>query len=269
MTYQPVIPMGGMVGWTFLNATLDSQRQSFDSAPRISRDTAYFEQQIGQITSAEDLVADRRLLRVALGAFGLQDDIDNRFLIRKILEGGTTDSDALANKMSDARYKELADAFGFADRDTPHTQDEEFGTKITAAYRTRMFEVAVGEQDQALRLAMNAERELLSIVSGGDDDDDDTRWLRIMGSPPLRQVFETAFGLPDGFAQLDIDKQLEVFQERAASQIGINNLTDLADDGLRKKLVERFLLRDQVAAMTSMSSTSIALTLLRSAPPAF
>ena len=40
---------------------------------------------------------------MALGAFGLQDDINNRYFIRKILEEGTTNEDALANRFSDTR----------------------------------------------------------------------------------------------------------------------------------------------------------------------
>ena len=50
---------------------------------------------------------------VALGAFGLQDDLPNRFFIQKVLEGGTLSTDSLANKLSDPRYAALAKAFGF------------------------------------------------------------------------------------------------------------------------------------------------------------
>ena len=39
--------------------------------------------------SAADLVADRRLLKVALGAFGLEGEIDKKAFIRKVLEEGT------------------------------------------------------------------------------------------------------------------------------------------------------------------------------------
>lgn len=269
MSFQPVIPMGGLAGWSFLNSTMGTQKQAFDEAPRIVRDTDYFEQKISKVSSAEDLVADRRLFRVALGAFGLQEDLDNRFLIRKILEGGTKNPDALANKLSDSRYKDLAEAFGFAGPSPPRTQSAGFGAEITAAYRTRAFEVSVGESDQALRLAMNAERELAGIATNKAGDKEDTLWLRIMGNPPLRQVFETALGLPKSFAQIDLDQQLATFKDRASSQLGLGSLTDLEESALREKLIERFLLRDQIAAASSLSSTSIALTLLQSAPARF
>jgi hypothetical protein len=269
MSFQPVVPMGGLVGWKFLKSTLDTQKLAFDSAPRITRDTDYFEQKISEISSAEELIADRRLLRVALGAFGLQEDLDNRFLIRKILEGGTKNDDALANKLSDSRYKDFTNAFGFADQARPNTQTPGFGTQITASYRTRAFEAAVGDQDQSLRLAMNAERELAQIALNPSSDSEDTLWLRLMGNPPLREVFEIALGLPQTFAQLDIDQQLEILKNKASSGLKITSFKDLSDTDLRKSLIEKYLLRDQISATSSMSSNSIALTLLQSRPPLF
>jgi len=79
---QPLIPLGGYAGWRFLSASLDTQLSRFAESPVAARDMDYFRQEIGKITSAEDLVSDFRLLRVALGAFGLQDDLPNRAFIR-------------------------------------------------------------------------------------------------------------------------------------------------------------------------------------------
>ena len=67
------------------------------------------------MTSAADLVADRRLLKVALGAFGLEGEIDKKAFVRKILEEGTADPASLANRLTDKSYYKLAEAFGFGD----------------------------------------------------------------------------------------------------------------------------------------------------------
>jgi len=267
MNFEPVLPLGGLPGWALLNRTLARQTDLFNTSPEIVRDTDYFEQTIGTIRTAEDLVADRRLLRVALGAFGLQDDIDSRAFIRTILEEGTVRDDALANRLADDRYQQLADAFGFADRPVPRTQLSDFGSQITAQFRQRAFEVAVGDQNEALRLSLNARRELADVV--GDDAAEDTRWLRILGNAPLRRVFEVALGLPEGFAQLDLDRQLDEVKDRAARQLDISNLSDLTNSDAQETLIQRFLLRDQVSDFTAQSSQSIALTLLQAAPRAF
>lgn len=259
--YQPIIPATGLVGWKFLERTYEVQNQAFQNSAVISRDTEYFEANIGEIDTAEDLVADRRLLRVALGAFGLDEDIDNKYFIQKILEEGTHTDEALANRLSDDRYKEFSEAFGFGNFDIPSTKISDFGEKITAKYRSQQFEVAVGEQDENMRLALYTERSLADLVDGGESND--TKWFKIMGTPPLREVFETALGLPDSFGQLDIDMQLKNFKEYSQKQFGTSELSDFADAELQDKLVQKFLVRGQLDEYQATSSGSIALTLLQ------
>lgn len=263
MIFQPVVPSTGLTGWLFLNATLDRQIEQFDKSPTIIRDTEYFEQKIGGISTAQELVLDRRLLRVALGAFGLQEDINSRAFIQKILEEGATHDEALANRLADDKYARLAETFGF-DRASPRTMQGGFGVEITALFRARSFEVAIGGQDQALRLALNTKRELADIVTS--DETENAKWFTIMGTAPVRSVFETVLGLPSSFGQLDLDRQLVEFQDRAARQLGISSLEDLAEPEAMEKLIERFLLRDQIKqGGVAFSSSSIALTLLQNA----
>lgn len=261
MGFQPVIPLSGLVGWKFLERTLERQTNAFDASPDIRRDTDYFAEKIGEIDTAEQLVSDRRLLRVALGAFGLQDDIDNKYFIRRMLEDGTLKGDALANRMADDRYKNLSKAFGFGDFNTPRTKLSDFASEIVSAYRERSFEVAVGAQDDNLRLALNASRELGDIA--GDSGAADTKWFRIMGNAPLRAVFETALGLPKGFGQLDLDQQLTVFRDKAARQLGDGEIDQFTDPEKVEKLVQRFLVRAQVSEVQTVSNGAIALTLLQ------
>ncbi|MGI9388684.1 MAG: hypothetical protein ACR2O1_01390 [Boseongicola sp.] len=91
MTYQPVVPAGGNVGWNFLSRTRDAQQDAFNASSQVVRDTEYFREKIGGVQTAEDLVSDRRLLSIALGAFGLAEDVGNKFFVRKVLEEGTLD----------------------------------------------------------------------------------------------------------------------------------------------------------------------------------
>ena len=261
MTFQPVIPVGGLAGWGFLNRTMQAQTTAFQKSPTLVRDTEYFAQNIGDVKSADQLVSDRRLLRVALGAFGLSDDINNTHFVRKILGDGTIDPYALSNRLADTRYKAFSKAFGFGDFDTARTQLSDFAKEITNLYQTRQFEEAVGVQDSDLRLALNAKRELGSISSGTGSDN--TKWFTIMGSAPLRSVFETAFGLPSSFGKLDIDKQLVVFQHKSEKIFGSSAVSNFSDHTAQEALVERYLLMSQISNSASASSAEIALTLLR------
>lgn len=263
MSFQPIIAGSGLVAWNLLQRTMETQTRAHDASAEIVRDTDYFAAKIGEINTAEELVSDRRLLRVALGAFGLQDDLDNRYFITRILADGTVRDDALANKLTDGRYKEMSAAFGFGNAATPLSKISDFPEKIIARYRRQQFEVAVGQQDDNLRLALNAERALQDLA--GQSSSLNTKWLRIMGNPPLRQVFETALGMPASFGQLDIDRQLEMFKDRADSQLGSADIAQFAKPENVTKLVQKFLLRAQVEEIQAASTGNIAVSLLQGA----
>ncbi len=209
MSFQPVIVGVGLSAWSFLKSTRDSQRIAHQSDTVSQREDAYFRDTIGSVDSAEDLVADRRLLAVALQAFGLSNDLPNTFFVRKILEDGTLDPGALANRLADSRYTEFSSAFGFGDSAVPRTKLSGFADEILLKAQDQRFEEAVGVQDDALRQALYFERKLPEMAR--DTATDSSRWFRLMGDKPMRLVMEQALGLPQSFGQLDIDKQLEMF----------------------------------------------------------
>ena len=262
MTFQPVVPSGGLVGWRYLSLTLDRQMDAFSNSPWNQRDTDYFSETIASVRSAEALVSDRRLLRVALGAFGLQDDINNKAFIQKALEGGTDDSRALANRLADDRYSEFVETFGFGNVSGSQVDQPGFAEAIIDKFRAAQFEVAVGESDQDMRLALNASRELEDLANR--DATEDTKWFLILGTPPLRSVFETALGLPSSFGQIDIEQQVETMKDLSSRRLGLGSIDDLSDPATREDFVEQFLLRSQISKFNDgFSSQSIALTLLQ------
>jgi hypothetical protein len=267
MSYQPIIPYGGNLGWSFLKNTRDAQQETFDSSAAITTNAEYFREHIGKIQSAEELVSDRRLLTVALGAFGLDDDIENRFYIQKVLEEGTLNEESFANRLADKRYFAMAEAFGF-ELVPPSTAISTFPDEILDAYKKRQFEVAVGDQDSDLRLALGIERDLTNLADS--DLSEEAAWFTIMGTSTMRSVFETALGLPSEIAAVDIDQQLKIFKEKSSSLFGTTDPSDFADPELQDELVRNFLFRAELEASSSATSQgSVALTLLQSQTPLF
>lgn len=262
MSFAPALPLTGYAGWALLKRTLARQTAVFAAAPEIRSDEAYFRARIGSIDSAEALVKDRRLLKVALGAFGLDDDINNRFFIQKVLEGGALKAGALAGKLANKQYLKLSAAFGFGDYSVPRTKLSDFADGIVAAYKDRQFEIAVGEQDENLRLALNLRRELPQIA-GKTTSSDTAKWFTILGNPPLRQVFETALGLPSGIGKLDLDQQLMAFRAKANAQLGSAEISAFNDPEKVEALVRRFLVRSEAAGLAGSSGTNTALQLLQ------
>lgn len=261
MSFQPVVPASGYAGWSFLTRTRAAQQAAFDRNPVQRRDEDYFRQKIGSVRTAADLVSDRRLMTVALGAFGLDADINARAFIEKVLSDGTLKTAALSNRLADKRYAEMSRAFGFGDYTIPRTALSDFPDAILARYRANRFEASVGEVSPDMRLALNAQRELPLIAAKAQSAD--TKWFTIMGSPPLRTVVQTAFGLPKSFSSVDLDQQLTVFRDRAERYLGTSDPSVLADPAKAEALVRLYLVRSQVAAGAVTSSGAAALSLLQ------
>lgn len=260
MNFKPAVPFGGFSGWTFLKRTIEAQKAAFVASAEVRRDEDYFRQKIGGIRTAEALVSDRRLLRVALDAFGLGNDINNRFFIRKVLEDGTLTTGALSNRLADKQYLAFSKAFGFGDYSVPRTQLSDFADTILAQFRTRSFEAAVGAQNDTMRLALNAERELPALAARNANED--TLWYTVIGSPPLRQVFQTAFGLPASFGAIDLDQQLQVYKAKAEQAFGDGGIRQFADPAALDGLIRRFLARSEAQGAPG-ATASAALTLLQ------
>ncbi|MCL6284670.1 DUF1217 domain-containing protein [Ruegeria sp. 2012CJ41-6] len=263
MSFRPVVPVGGIVGWQFLQRTQEHQREALSASPLMKREAEHFLKEIGNVTSAEELVADRTLLKVALGAFGLESDLNNRFFVQKILEDGTSAQDALANRLADKRYRAFSDAFGFGPGAIQKTSLVTSMEDVVEKYQSQAFETAIGESDESMRISLYAQHELVDIATG--EGTDTTKWLNIIGLPPLRTMFETALGLPRSFASVDLDKQVEVFRDRFSSATGLSDLSALSDPNAMEKTTHLYLARAQIASFASQqSSAAIALSLLQS-----
>lgn len=261
MSFSPIIPAGGLVGWRFLNRTLERQQSAFSGDKALQREEVYFRANIGKVRTAGELVADRRLLAFALDAFGLGGDLANRAFVRKVLESRSGDSGALANKLADKRYREFAGAFGFAEPGGPRTTLSARVERIVGQWRQEQFEQAVGTVDEDMRIALNARSEIARIADQAGTDDG--RWYAVLGSAPLRAFIQTALALPSSFASIDLDKQVATLRGRLRSTVGESEVSALSDPGKLEKLTRAYFLRSDTAA--SASSGTTALTLLSQA----
>lgn len=239
---------------------MPAQLESFSSSAEQKRLTEHFLDSASDIKSAESVVADRQVLSVALGAYGLQDDIQNKYFVQRVLEDGSSSRDALANRLTDSRYQRLAKDFAF-DGATPIVGlKPDVAKEMVELFNQQSFALAVGDTQPNLRLALNAQNELGRIASSSVSDN--AKWYLVMGNPPLRSVFETALGLPSSVGTLDVDQQLGMFKDKARTAFGEDDVAAFADPELMGRLIDRYLLKEQVAQGTSLSSSSVALQLI-------
>ncbi len=264
MFFQPAIGVGGYSGWLILQRTEANQREAFERSPALDRDIEYFRENISKATTAEKLVGDRRLLTVALGAFGLSEEIDKRAFIEKALDEGTEQDDAFANRLNDPRFKRMAETFGYGNvTEIIDVSTEEFREDIIARFKSLEFERAVGETDNDMRLALNFRREITEY--GESEATENTMWFQIMGNQPLREVLAAALNIPSEVSQLDIDRQREIFADKANQIFGDTSPALFGEQENIDEALRRFFIKRQLDAGPSATTPGMAaLTVLQS-----
>ena len=91
-----------------------------------------------------------------------------------------------------------------------------------------------------------------------------TLWYEVLGNPPLREVFEKAFGFGSDYGKLSVDRQLEEFTKASERYLGSADFKDIASDAGIDRLVTSYLARSQITTTFAQNRYSTALTLLTS-----
>ncbi|MGB3407681.1 MAG: DUF1217 domain-containing protein [Jannaschia sp.] len=144
MTYSPIVLGTGVSGYAFVNRTRATQQALYSRSPAVERQTQSFLTDIRDVKTSDQLLDNRAMLTVILGAFGLDDDINNRAFIKKVLDSDLSDPRSLANRLADKRYLALAETFNFAGEGGPLAPDGRSGGEIAAKLAT------VGSADDLL-----------------------------------------------------------------------------------------------------------------------
>lgn len=192
-------------------------------SPAVAQQTKYFKQHIGEVKSAGDLMKNYRLLSYALKAFGLDDMVNSRALVRKILDGGVSDPKSLANKMNDTRFKEFAKAFDFAAHGAQTTSRAAASTEIIEKFTRQTLETEAGATNESVRLALYFTRKAATITSAFD----------ILADKALLKVVRTTLSMPEAMSQQNIDTQAKALDKKI-------KYADFQDPAKVKRFVQRF-----------------------------
>ena len=261
--FSPAAPVGGYLGLKLLDRAGDRQRAAFEKSPNIQRDIAYFRTRIREVESAAAFVADRRLLQVALGAFGLDSEISKRAIIRRVLDEAPDRPESFAARLNDPRWRAFARTFNFSTQ-PPRLPAAAFDQRITARYVELSFERALGEAQPVLRLALNFRREIATIAAGVGVER--SGWFQVLAQPPLRRVIESAFGLPASLAQLDVDRQRRILETKSQALFGVSSPAAFRDPKNVETALRRFFAVESRQDDNRGARGSAALSILTTAP---
>jgi uncharacterized protein DUF1217 len=198
-----------------------SRYQAMTAAePAVKTATAYYEANIGSVTSVEDLVNNYRLLSYALDAFGLGDQINAKGLITKVLEGGVSNPKSLANTLPNPQWRAFAAAFNFSGGGATSPSSASSIQTTTGDYVEQQLESDQGGQDVGVQLALYFQRVAPTVTSEEG----------ILADPNLLEVAATIMGLSPAAAG---DLRPQTLSE-------LMPLSDLQNPAKLQQLTERF-----------------------------
>jgi hypothetical protein len=215
--------------------------------PAVKNATAYYQANIGKVTTIKQFVGNYRLLSYALSAYGLGDQVNNKALVQKVLEQGTTSSKALANTLPNGNWKKFAAAFNFSATGSAAPSSSASVTTTKADYVEQQLEGDQGATNTGVGLALYFARVAPTITSG----------LQVLADPNLLEVAQTIFSLPPTANAGDIDKEAKEIEK-------LMPIKDLQDPKKLKSLVERFTAEYDVTYGAGGTGASTPLTMTNS-----
>ena len=193
------------------------------------KDAKYYQDAIAGIGSVSELLSDRKAVNILLVSKGLDPAKVTGDYLKKIFKSDLSDPKSFANTESDPRFAAIAASFNF-DKDGnvarlvpigPQKRDQLLETQSN--YVQQNLETQQGDANAGVRLALYFQRKAGNITSAYD----------LLGDKALAEVFRTTYGLPDLFANMEVDRQAKVVENTS-------NLKDLTDPAKVGKLLSRF-----------------------------
>jgi hypothetical protein len=211
-----------------LNALSVAERQGaalqerFATRRDVAADMARFRERAPQVADVEALLKDRRSLTVVLESFQLESEIDKRAMLRKVLTEDPAAEGSLVNRLTDPRWKQLAQAF--AGRGTAPLANGALVERLVSGALTNRYEKAMGDANPGLREALYFRRMAGSVST----------IPQLMSDRALATVARGALGLPEQFGLLGFEQQRDLLTRRI-------DVADLKDPKAVSRMAQRYL----------------------------
>ncbi len=225
--------------YRLITANLQRSLDNVAQQPLPSREIEYYKQEISNIKSVDDFMANDRVYRFAMKAFGLEELSYAKGLIRKLLDQGTDDPQSLANQLADPRYRDLATTFNFVRYGASTTAFTDATQGTVDRYIRQSLEEEAGTTNEGVRLALYFERKAADINGP----------FEVLGDRALLQVVQTATGISPATASQPIDKQADEIAKRI-------DLSELKDPDKLAEFLTRFTTLWEVSNPSSAPASS-------------
>ncbi|KZK90570.1 hypothetical protein PsAD46_02191 [Pseudovibrio sp. Ad46] len=226
--------------FSVLNRDLPAAKDRTAKDPEIAREIQYYEENFKNVETVDDLLNDYRLYNFMMKTMGLEDMAYAKGMVRKVLTEGTSDEKALANTLSDGRFKELAEAFPFnKDGTIEGTFDWSSKNEALDEKVVRYTNVPGEKVEDVDRLADYYLQKMQRNVG---------LTIQLLADPALYKVVTIAYDIPEEIINGPKEERVEWFDENL-------DLDELKKPAELKDAVEKF--KDGLEAQRVESTKNI------------
>jgi len=213
--------------------------------PEVARDVAKFTAAVNGATSISELLGNQDFLQVFLTANNLADQLPYTALVKKALLSDPSQSNSLANTLSDTNYASTVKAYDFYTNGLKAVQSTAEIATLVNAYAEVTWRNSLDQTTPGLSnaLAFRANASTYTTVD------------QILGDPTARTVVTTAYDIPEQIA----------FQPLEAQEKAITNNLDISklqNATFVDQLTQKYLIKAQNSSSSSSSGSTTSLTSL-------
>lgn len=161
-------------------------------------EATYYQANIGNITSVDQLMANPRLYDVAVRSYGINPDLMSKSTIRAVLTSDLSDPNSVANSLNNANYQTLAAAFNFNTDGSVNGTAQSAENTATTVYQY-FNATGTNSSTQAANYKTQYYKSTIGTVSNVDD---------FLANNALVDVALTAFGLTPSLTSRTLLRQV-------------------------------------------------------------
>lgn len=233
------------VGITLVRENRETFETDVRNEPTAEREIEAFRERIGEITTVDDLIDDYEVFSFVMKAFGMEDEIYAKAMMKQIITSDPEDDSSLVNKLTDSNYKSINEELGFDTEGIAGSNftDPDWVDQMVERYVDQRLIDTQSEVNESVGLALTFEQKIEGMDS----------WYEVLADQEVAEFMMTAFGMSDTYESADIDAQERMLASRM-------DIEELQDPEVREQLIRQFAAF--AGASESETTTSAAMQIL-------
>lgn len=216
-TYQTLLKTG------------DKQQADFAKSKAVTREEDYFNTQIQKISTVDELFKDDRLVKYITSAFSMDTEAQYKGRLQKVVSQDRSDANSLVNKLTDPKFKQLADYLQIDTRGLDKLKLKSTQLELSTKYVQNEWEKKLGDQNPALREASYFARNVGSITSV----------YNLLSDSVFSDVVRTTLSLPKEIVYQSVETQAAAIEKRLDWKKFNSSIDSSSSTGTRMTAVQK------------------------------